>query len=265
MEIKDILFKWQTLIGSAIGAASPLLIWFVIEKISKEKGRREKLRLIHRLLATEVNRLNEFKNNLDHFFETKLDRKVQSLKDNTDRVDIGEIFLPISFLPEAHESFISTETGSGLLDNQLSLLHGMIQDIRAGQDEMRHQLRTALEIHRQLCVLEKGNPQERSRELVSNLEAFKKALSEEEYEKNLPTILKALIFAMVVTKDVEKHFVWYRTLRFKVLYTLNFFRGNNTVAIRDFVETYYEKQTMDEYTRIALKMGLKLETDLSVK
>ena len=251
------IWRWQTLFGSMIGAASPLLVWFIIEGFKELKRQKNELDLVHKILAQNIIRLDEVQKTIKRFLITKLDVKIIQLEKNAATVDIGEIFLPLIFLPVANDALLNTRTGSGYLENRLVAIHGVIHDMRLVMEDMRHQLRATFIMHNNLCMQEKGTPRERMEDLIRNLRSYRSIMTEEFLGQNLPTYLRLLVYARVVIEDVKKSGNIIRKLRFgpsfKYFKTYKEF-SDYKANILNVLEDYYSEDVEKEFQRILKQM-----------
>ena len=252
----DFLYQWQQLIGAFIGAAAPLLLFFV-SKFFIEK--REHLTLIGNTLLLAINNLEDTDRTILHFINGNLKSHIQDVN-TTEPGDIhgGRTFFPLMFSFQMPSQVIEHSTGSGYLDTQILQAYLKSKDVDLILEDARKQFEQTYVMQESLIQkkLQKDShiKTDPNKVLLENLNHYKNFIEDAWGNKNLPLYLRNLITAYVTLIEFRKM----GRLRWQRKFTpISFKYFRNKKAIEDFkkngvkrVETYLEDKIDTEYKSI---------------
>jgi hypothetical protein len=94
----NLIYKWQTLIGSLIGASLPLLSWFLFKWIEERNKYFEKLNYLERVLTLNINKLFDVKMTIESFLNKKLQPTIDRIPNGpTNDISLDSVFFPLFF------------------------------------------------------------------------------------------------------------------------------------------------------------------------
>lgn len=246
--IIETIFKWQTFLWAMIWASSPFILWWVSWIIIKRRENKEKLYYLERVLVYHINDLLSNRKTILKFIEWNLTATINDVKNLDDSsYSLHTTFLPLFSTISINSEILKINTNSTYLDNKISHIYNLSQDIPKIIEDSRKQFESTIENNKIYVLSKISNPKELREMYIINLENFKINLLDNLIWKNLSIYLKVL----VQTHEALKYFreLWYLKWNIKFHPKFKFFKNK---------KLYYESL---EYTYNNIEEDLKDRTD----
>jgi hypothetical protein len=204
--MESFLSDWQTLIGSIIGASTPIFFWFFVQKVEKIQKRKNDLILLEKILVTNINTLGESYNTIKTFLNGNFNDVLKDIDtDNASgKYSASYTFFPLFICNPIDIDLTSINSGSGYLDNKLLNIQKTSKDFYLGVEDLRNQLKDTILLHREI-IFNKLNPEKAQNYLYKeNLIRFKTVVERDMLSKNIKTYLELLITSLVVLRKINK-------------------------------------------------------------
>ena len=118
-ELKAMADHWQQLLGSLIGAATPISLFLLSEIYQSNKKRNEFFLTLEKSIITAINNLSDIDLMLHRFVDVTL--KVMESRINEDtksnRHSVCQAFVPLSYTFTFDKGILKETTGSSYLEN----------------------------------------------------------------------------------------------------------------------------------------------------
>lgn len=193
-----LLDHWQTLVGSAIGAITPLFILWYVEWNKSKKEKKEYLYFLERVIVDQINALIETENTIKNFISTKIKTLLNHIDENPDDAySVDSIFFPLFSVRSLPEDVNRTSSGSGYIDNKIGKIYAVSKDFPHIIDDLRLQLKHTLDINEKMSVMKLNSAQAQKNQLKRNILEYEKVLKDELLGKNIPIFTKLLAETLV--------------------------------------------------------------------
>jgi len=233
MEEISWLFKWQTLVGAAIGAAAPFALWWFTEWRRKEWTWKEDMLYLHKAIADQINLIIEIRSAITRFSATKLIPLIQRTEqENGPAYSVGLAFFPLFSARGLNEEFIKRSTRSSYLDNKLARIHHLSQDLPHIIDDTRMQFHETLKFNKEISFGKLNSPDAQRQMHLDNLREYRRVLEDELLGQNLPLILKNAVEGLVGITEIRKIGILGWRFKFDARYRF-FVSGKNVKKERD--------------------------------
>jgi hypothetical protein len=245
-------FKWQTLIGAAIGAAAPFSLWFVSSWWELRRERTESRYNLTKLVGLNMMSAVGARHIVKAFLNEKIPFALKMLHDYPDKKHLGLLFFPMfSAHPIALDPrFINS--GSGYIDVLMLEVLRVSNDFAFAIDDMRRQFETMIQQQRELTFAGLGSTQELNDNFKINLENFKKVAQRDLIETNTKMYVRLLASVQVAIRKLND----IGLIRWRWKYRSNFRVFKNKEAFHAYMKNPHE--FIAESLRPALDERIKL-------
>jgi len=156
-EFGFILFTWQTLVGSLLGAVSPLVIILLFEKYKHRQETREYIYYLHRIVVDQINSLIEIRTTIERFLASAIKAVIENVDKNPDYAySVDGISFPLFSVRSIPDDVNIKSSGSGYVDNKVARIYALSKDLPHIMDDTRLQLKDTLELNAKI-VFDKIN------------------------------------------------------------------------------------------------------------
>ncbi|MDA1317012.1 MAG: hypothetical protein O3B87_03230 [bacterium] len=254
------IFIWQSLIGSAIGAMSPFLLWWVTDSIRKSKNYYDNLYYLERLIVDQANNVLEAESTIRVFSEVKIKLLIQNIKENNQNSYSGDAeFFPLFSMVSLPDSILNVSTKSGYIDNKIGKLFQLSRDMPHIINDLRKQFSYTIEGNREMVILGKNSPRVQKDQYTKNLENYQLML-EEQLEKSFPVFLKVLFQTREALNNLRK--IGLQRWRIKFDPRFQFFISNEKYLNAqemtfERIDRFFEKSVISQLDKIKSKKKLK--------
>ena len=204
--IKTLAYNWQQLLGSLIGAATPLTLFFITESYQRKKIRKEFLLTLEKGIITAINNLSDVDRMLHIFLEVTLKRfENRVTEDNAlDRHSVGQVFVPLSSTYTFDKEMIKETTGSFYLENLVLDIVSTSQEMPILLQDIGRQLDRTLSLNTQIALMKLNSYAAHNQSLLDNIEEFQKFLRSQTFGVNIPIYLRKLVQTLVALQEMNK-------------------------------------------------------------
>lgn len=249
--LKSILYNWQSLAGSLIGASTPFILWLLAERHKEKQERKKKLYYLQRILVGQINSLLEIKETLNIFSKNSLQYLINELANpKNNNYYLGDVFLPLFSVTAIPEDVNKVSSGSGYIDNRLAKTIALSKDLVHIIEDARHQLNETLKKNETISLAKLNTPIIQNNFHRENIINYKKALEEEIIGKNIPIYLKSLVESLVPIEHKTR--IGYIRWKLKFQPEWNFFK--NKKSLNKAKEGLYENMSNYFKPLVAEKM-----------
>lgn len=252
------LYEWQTLIGSFLGATTPISIWFLTEWYKKHNNRKKHLYNLEKLLVYNINNLIDARNTINHFISVRLLELVDNIKSRIgeDVYSCDIAFFPLFSIHPPDENILEINTESGYLDNKLIQTIKMSKDFAIAIDDLRQQFMNTIQVNRDMAFSKLNPPKFQNEAYLRNIEEFRNVVKRDIFEKNIKVYMRTIVstrVALNVFRDLgiirwrfkfEPHFKYFKNRQ-----DLKKFRDNIYELIDKFLEEKinFEVNKMEDF------------------
>lgn len=252
-----IIYKWQSLIGAAMGAFSAFFLWWFAEGKRKKVEREENISFFHKAVVDQINSLLGSREVIKLFITEKIDGlllKKRTEGEKTYSVDMA--FFPLFSTRPLSDDLQKKGTGSSFVDNKLLRVFFFSQDFPHIIEDIRKQFDRTLDLNKEMAFNKFNTPNDQRSDYIKNLQNYRNIIWDQIIEKNIPIFFKALVECLVAIEELRSIGLLRWKLKFDVKYKFYF---NIKKYEKEKRETY---ERIDSYFRpIALKRINKIEDD----
>lgn len=243
------LRRWQELIGSLIGAAAPLLLWFAIERI---KGRR-KFVDFDKILMHHINAVLSVRGEIQSFIRSRVPQLIEVIdRAGSQTYAALTVYLHLFAVPTLDDNVLQIETGSSYLEQQIALLLRMSKNFQLAVDDIRRQLEGTFATNKEIAFRKLIPPQGANAQLKDNIIRCKETIEGDFLKQCVPNYIRELATASVATGEILRggRFSWRRRAC-----PVSFRYFKNSQALMEF-----RRRTPERIER-SLKPGIDLEIE----
>ncbi len=257
--IINLFYSWQALIGSFIGAAAPLVIWFFIQRHENIKKRKDNLYYLERLLVFNINLVGDTYRTVNKFINENL----QFLMDNVQshiidkKYSLDGTFFPLFLSKFVDKNMLRLNTGSSYLDNKLNQVQHMSENFSAGINDLRYQFRELVNNNRVMVVEKMNDPDVQSYIYKKNLEEFVAATRRDLLEINIISYLKFLIKVRAAAIFYKKigNLKWQMKFSPRYRFFLSRKKYEESLdSIHDNIDKYFDEEAEKEFQLILTQL-----------
>jgi len=239
MEDPNWLFRWQTLIGAAVGASTPFALWWFSEWRRRKWAWKEDMLYLNKAVVDQINLIVEIRHTIKRFSDTKLTSLIlRNEKETRPAYSVDLAFFPLFSARGLSEEFIRKSTRSSYLDNKLGNIYRLSQDLPHLMDDLRMQFQETLKFNKEISYGKLNSVEVQRQMHLDNLREYKRVLEDEVLRQNLPTLLKNAIEGFVGITEIRKIGLLRWRLKFDAKY--RFFVSSNN----------YKKEQESTFSRI---------------
>lgn len=209
--IAEVIFKWQTLVGSAVGAVTPLFILWYAEWYKEKKEDEQYLYFLQRSIVDQINLVVEMRETIIIFLDSKISVLLNNIDSNpSSAYSVDGIFLPMFSVRSLPEEVNSRSSNSGYIDNKIGKIYAISKDLPHIVDDIRLQLKHTIEMNEKIAFGKLNSPEVQKDQYKRNVQDYEKVLKEDILGKNIPVYLKLLAQSLVAVKKKSntKSFFW---------------------------------------------------------
>ena len=256
MEDPSWLFKWQTLIGAAIGAAAPFGLWWFSVWRQKAGTWKEDALYLNKAIADQVNLIIEIRSATKRFLDTKLTPLIERTEKETGAYSVGLAFFPLFSARGLSDEFIRKSTRSSYLDNKLANIYRLSQDLPHIIEDMRTQFHETLKFNKEIAFGKLNSADAQRIMHLDNLREYKRVLEDEFLKHNLPIFLKNTVEGLVGVTEIREIGVLGWRLKFDARYQFfvdseSYRKERETTFER--IEKYFESAVKKQIAELADK------------
>lgn len=256
--IKDHLFIWQTLIGSIIGAITPLFILWCAEIYKVRKEKKVYLYYLQRLIIDQINSLIDIRQTTIDFIDNKLDVLVKNIDENGKLVySVDGIFFPLFSARSLPDDVNHISSGSGYIDNKIAKIYALSKDLPQIIDDLRNQLKDTLDRNEKIVFGRLNVAEVQKSQYKANILEYKKVIVRDLLGINIPIYLRKLVETIVAVEEKTRK----STIRWKLTFD-PFFKYYNKKSdyikarenFMDNMDLYFKTQTDRQLREIEEKV-----------
>lgn len=248
------LHKWQTLVGSVVGAATPFILWWFSEKYRESKKRSERLYFFDRMLVDRINNLHEIKKAMQVFLNERIPTLISGIRDYDEKTyALDWAFFPLFSREPIEADVLSLHIGSGYIDNKLGHVFRLSKDFSQIIEDSRRQFEHTIEINKLLIINKLPLPASQKESYVANLEEFKLIATRDIVEKNINTYMKCLIETRIALAYFNKQGFLRWRIKFdpKYRFFMNSSRFNKAKESAYYeIEDYFKNSVQEELKKL---------------
>lgn len=212
----NFLYGWQELLGAFIGAATPITIFIVQQRIEekkriqKEQAHEAKRKsdfflLLEKNLASAINNLSSIDQMLHRVQDVTLKKlRMRIAEDDAENnYSVGRAFIPMSAVFSLDKEILKESTGSSYIENA-------IMDCISTSHEMPHlladisrQFDSTIAMNTQLGLMRVNDPHTHNAKFLDNLNEFEHELLFQAFGHNIPIYLRKLISALIALRSMN--------------------------------------------------------------
>ena len=253
--MKALIYHWQGLIGSLIGAATPFLLFWFSEKYRLYREKKERLYYFERVLVDRINNLHDTKRTIQTFLDVRLSQLISDidLLHDDKTFAMNWAFFPLFSIEPIETDVFRLNTGSGYLDNKIGNVYRLSKDFALIVDDMRQQFRHTIDTNQTMILSKLPNPSHQKESYKENLKEFRKVAQRDLVETNIRIYMKVLIETRVSLTYLSEngYFAWRRKFDPRYKFFMNKKRFvEATKKTYDLIELFFKEEVEKELTRI---------------
>ncbi len=203
--IINILYNWQTLIGSAIGIILPIMFWYLKELYESKKDHKKNLIYLEKYLVNAINSVYDTRFTIEKF----LNNQFQGLKENIetrgdDCYSIDCAFFPLIGIDFIDYKILSINTRSGYLDNKVALVLRNLKDLHASISDSQRQFTHTVDMNKAMASQKLNPPSVQNNMYKKNLREFEIMLRKIILDKNIKTAIHTLVSSNIILLEFRK-------------------------------------------------------------
>jgi len=237
----NLLDHWQQLVGSFLGALTPIGLFLINEEYQRRKKQKDHLILLEKSLVLAINNLAGIDKMLHIFFDTSINNlKNGIIADSAaGRYSVGQAFVPLSSTFSFDREIMWETTNSSYIENLKLDVFSTSQELPLLLQDISRQFDRTINLNTQVGIGKLNSPDMHNKIFLQNLDEFKIFLSKQIFEHNIPVYLKKLVSTLVALQKMNKLGLkkWRQTFPFKPPFS-------NDVSDK---MTEYFKKEVDEY------------------
>lgn len=192
---KALAYRWQSLLGSLLGAATPLSLFLLTEWYQQRKRQREYFFLLEKNLITAINNLSSIDRTLHAFQQVQLASFKKRIEedDAAGRPSVGQAFVPLSWSFTFDKDLFKETTGSSYLENLVMQVVSTSQELPIYLQDLSRQFDRILTLNTQIGLMKLNSPAAHNQIVRENIEEFEKFLALQTFGNNIPVYLRMLV------------------------------------------------------------------------
>jgi hypothetical protein len=200
--MSDLLYKWQSLIGSFLGPFLAVTFSVAGYSIIKHRERKESMRKIEVSLIQSLNDLSVAKKTIEQFLERvkAIIRKLESDMGNGKYVLMETNLPPINIYLDNDLAKIKTK--SYYLHNKLLIIVASLKSINMGLKELKDNF-ISLSTKNEFLINIKATDREQKGTYLANLKDFYHLIEKDFIEKNIKVSNKILLQARIYNQKLR--------------------------------------------------------------
>jgi hypothetical protein len=219
------LDKWQQLVGSIIGAGTPLALFLISEAREKRKKQKEFYLLLEKNIISAINNLADIDNMLHRFIDVQLKNHKKHINEDekAGRYSIGQAFVPLSATFTLDKDILKTSTPSSYLENLIMDVVSTSQELPLLLVDIGRQFERTMSFTAQIGMMKLNSHTGHNKAVLDNLAEFEKFLEEQTFGANIPIYLRKLVSTKIALQAMSKWGLkrWKKTFDFKSGFTLD--------------------------------------------
>lgn len=251
--IKNLVYRWQALIGSLVGAATPLALFFLTTWYQKKQAQKEYFFLLEKNLITAINNLSDIDRMLHTFQNVQLKRFKEQLKEDNraGRQSVGQAFVPLSWTFTFDKDLFKESTGSSYLENLVMQVVSTSQEMPILLQDVSRQFDRTLTLNTQIGLMKLNSPDAHNKILQENIEEFENFLVSQTFGNNIPVYLRMLVQTKVALQTrMEMGLTkWKETFNFK---------GTFSSETSQNMTNYFKQEVDEQIKKLQKDFGSKL-------
>jgi len=245
------MYKWQTLVGAFVGAATPFAFWMFTKSQEKRNKNKEDLLFVEKEIVAAINNLADIKDTLSNFLESNIEGLQQIVREASavEAYCGAAAYMPMFHVHALDENLSRVSAGSGYLDNELLKIVAFSRELSAQMEDIRLQFESTVNDAKTLAHNKTNSQQFHNDSYLGNLDRYKIMVREDVIGKNLYTYLRSLTKTYVVAMELRKigNIRWYlkfsSSFRFFInAKTLKEYKVNTVERIDAFIDPIYESK-----------------------
>ena len=242
---------WQTLLGTIIGASTPVLFWFFIQWRQNHKRNKEDLIYLEKLIISNINNAIDAGETIRDFIDNRLSELLINIekRNGTDKYSAEYAFFPLFATHPAEGDVLNIHTPSGYLNNKILQIHKMSQDFSFIIDDLRRQFKDTVELNREMVFRQLNGGEAQRIEYRENIKRYIDMIEKDFFDKTLKVYLNVLAQARATVNTIfeigyfgwsnkfEPHFRYFRNKK-----ELAEFRIKSFYKIDEFLKENVERQ-----------------------
>jgi hypothetical protein len=194
---------WGFLLGVVLGALITFLIDVYKGKVQDKKTRREFIEFQYIEVISHLNAVVEVREALEQFLK-KLQHFIEQTDINSDKYDVGVIFMPKMSSRPMSNRITEKTTGSSFLNTYLSQSQHHSRELDIELDDLKQQLEHTCSRNERMSFLKVNSAQAQKKQFMENLSSFNLIIRETILGKNLPIQIKNLLLMEVGLLEINK-------------------------------------------------------------
>lgn len=223
-QVTEIMYNWQQLTGSLIGAATPLTLFLLSEIFQQKRRSKEYLLLLQKNIVMAINNLAGIDQMLHSFLETSLMRVRERVAEDekAGRYSVGQAFIPLSYTFTFEREVLKETTSSSYLENLVLDMASTSEEVPLLLKDISRQFDRTLALSTRIGLMKVNSPSEHNRVLLENLKEFQNFLEIQTFGVNFPIYLRKLVQTLTALKTMSKLGLrkWKRTFNFPPPFSL---------------------------------------------
>lgn len=237
--MNDFIYEWQGLIGSLLGAATPISLWFLTEWHRKRSERKKHLYNLEKFLVYSINNAIDAYNTINHFIEKRLSKLIEHVKENNNNgaYSVDNAYFPLFSVYPINENVLDVDTESGYIDNKIIQIMKLSKDFALSIDDLRRQFTDTMKINRSMAFNRLNPSHIHNETYIRNLEEFKTIVKQDMLEKNVKIYIKILVNARVGVNTLRD--IGVNHWRFKFSPSFKYFKDQR--ELKKFKDSTFER------------------------
>lgn len=213
------LYNWQQLVGSFLGAITPIGLFLINEEYQRRKKQKDHLLLLEKSLISAINNLADIDKMLHSFFDESLE-KVKNKVTEDDKAglySVGQAFVPLSSTFSFDREILKETTNSSYLENLKLDVFSTSHELPLLLQDIGRQFDRTITLNTQLGIGKLNSANMHNKMFLENLGEFNGFLSQQTFGHNIPVYLRKLVSTLIPLQKMNKWGLkkWRRTFTFK--------------------------------------------------
>lgn len=234
---RDSVYNWQQLIGSFLGAITPIGLFLATEKYQKKQKKKAHLLLLEKSLILAINNLSSIDKMLHTFHGNQLTRlKTRVAQESTSGdYSAGQAFLPFSATFSFAPEIMNETTDSSYLENLKLDVFATSQELPIILKDIDRQFDRTIVLNTQISMAKLNTSEKQNRIFLSNIAEFENLLDQQIFKNNIPIYLRKLASTLVAVQSMTTWGLqkWKETFPFQSPFTQE---------IAEKMDTYFESE-----------------------
>ncbi len=246
------IYKWQSLIGAFIGAATPFILWWITEKYRQRRDYINNLYFLEKILVDQINDTLEIEKNITDFIDKRLNKLVENIKNNdSNTFSIDFAFFPLFPVTQLSEQIYKINTKSGYIENKLAKSFQLSRNMPYIINDLKRQFESTIDLNRELSLKKINSPQVQKEMYLNNINDYITLLKRDMLGINISVYLRSLVQTREALDELRKIGLFKWRLRFDPKYS--FFK-NKELYLKAKEDSF---NNIEEYFRSRVEENLK--------